>query len=280
MILDAHIHITKGKVEQERLVNEMKAGGIDGGVLLSMRPAGTGSARERLDNLFKWTEGNPNLYPFFWIDPIESNAPEQVDEAVKLGVYGFKVICRYHYPGDSRAMGVYRKIAKAGKPVLFHSGILWDGKDSSKYNRPAEFESLLEVEGLRFALAHISWPWCDENIAVYGKFLNAYTTRPDLSVEMFIDTTPGTPPIYREEALTKLFTVGYDVGNNVIFGSDCSTESYSSKWAAEWVERDKGIFGKIGLSDEIKEKIFAGNLKRFLGIERNTIVKKSLRPAE
>ena len=75
--------------------------------------------------------------------------------------------------------------------------------------------------GLRFALAHVSWPWVDECLAVYGKFLNALTRRRELSVEMFIDTTPGTPRIYRQEVLTKLMTIGYDVEHNILFGTDC-----------------------------------------------------------
>ena len=63
-------------------------------------------------------------------------------------------------------MEVFRTISQADRPILFHSGILWDGKPSGPYNHPAGFESLLEVDGLRFCLAHISWPWCDELIAV------------------------------------------------------------------------------------------------------------------
>ena len=74
---------------------------------------------------------------------------------------------------------------------------MWDGKPSGPYNRPVGFESLLEVQGLRFCMAHVSWPWCDELVAVYGKVLNGYTNRRDLTVEMFVDITPGTPPIYR-----------------------------------------------------------------------------------
>ena len=71
---------------------------------------------------------------------------------------------------------------------------------------------------MRFSLAHISWPWCDELIAAYGKILNASASRADYRGEMFVDITPGTPTIYRREALTKLFTVGYDIQDNVIFG--------------------------------------------------------------
>jgi hypothetical protein len=106
--------------------------------------------------------------------------------------------------------------------MLFHSGILYDGRDTSRYNRPAEFECLLDVPGLRFAMAHISWPWCDEMIALYGKFQAAHGSRADVP-ELFIDTTPGTPAIYRRDALTKVFTVGFDVKHNVLFGSDSVT---------------------------------------------------------
>ena len=116
---------------------------------------------------------------------------------------------------------------------------------SSKFNHPIEFECLLEVRNLRFALAHISWPWCDDLIALYGKFIHARRARPDLNVEMFIDTTPGTPPIYRKEALRKLFTVGYDIENNVMFGSDSSAEHYDASNAADLVYETSGITATI-----------------------------------
>ena len=36
-------------------------------------------------------------------------------------------------------------------------------------------EAGFDIPGLRFCCAHISWPWCEECVAVYGKFLNALT---------------------------------------------------------------------------------------------------------
>ena len=102
------------------------------------------------------------------------HAEDQIVMAAEKSIMGFKVICDRYFPGDKRAMEIFRIIAKTKRPILFHSGILWDGKPSSQYNRPSEFESLLEINHLRFSLAHISWPWCDELIAVYEKFLNAY----------------------------------------------------------------------------------------------------------
>jgi predicted TIM-barrel fold metal-dependent hydrolase len=284
MILDGHIHIRPGEVEKEEFLSKLHETGISGGTLISISPdlfrkGGENiSAEKRLDNLFEWAGSGGNLYPFFWINPMESDALDQVKLANSYGVKGFKVIHSGYYPGDDRPLEVYRAIARSGKPMLFHSGILWDGMASAKFNRPGEFEALLEVEGLRFALAHVSWPWFDECIAVYGKFLNAYHLRKELSVEMFIDITPGTPPIYREEVLTKLFTVGYDVENNIIFGVDSNTNNYNSSWAGEWIRRDNRIYDKLGLSKEVREKVYYRNLQRFVGVTDETVTKTVVVP--
>ena len=58
----------------------------------------------------------------------------------------------------------------------------------------------------------------------------------DLSVEMFIDTTLGTPAIYRNEVLTKLLTVGYDVLDNIIFGTNYNISEYNVEWLKEWLD--------------------------------------------
>jgi predicted TIM-barrel fold metal-dependent hydrolase len=271
MILDGHIHIMHPEVDTADFAARLERAGIDGGVVLSLppRPLDSGGREyttdERLANLFDVTSGSADLFPFYWIDPVAPDAGDQVAAAEERGVLGYKVICSTHCPCDERAMPVYRRIARAGKPILFHSGILWDGIASSKYNRPAEFEGLLEVDGLRFALAHISWPWCDEHIAVYGKILNAYSRRSDLAVEMFVDLTPGTPPIYREEALTRLFRTGYDVEHNVLFGTDGCAENYHDDWARDWMTRDNAIYDRLGIGDGVRANIYSENLKRFVG---------------
>lgn len=233
-----------------------------------------------MNNVLSWCAAAEDLYPFYWIDPLEDGAAEQIAMAVDKGTKGFKVICNRYYPGDKKALKVFAAIAETNRPILFHSGILWDGKPSSLYNHPSGFEVLLEIKGLRFCLAHISWPWCDEAIAVYGKFLNAYTRNPDLSVEMFIDITPGTPPIYRREALTKLFTVGYDVENNVIFGSDSCVNEYNVGWVQSWIDRDKKIFQELKLDEQTIDRIYAGNLRRFVGVSSAKTSKIPPRPGE
>jgi predicted TIM-barrel fold metal-dependent hydrolase len=269
-ILDGHIHIFDADANPGRLAEEMAAAEISGGVLISRPPASFAEIVEpweygrRLENLLNWCDlpGNElESYPFFWLDPLEKDAGEQIEAAVKAGVSGFKIICDRYYPDDPRVLAACSQIAESDRPVLFHSGILWDGKASSKYNRPANFEDLAGIPGLRFALAHISWPWVDEHIAVYGKLESAKRSKAGDSSEMFIDTTRGTPPIYREEALTKLYTVGYKVADNVFYGTDFIAGRFGAPGTAS---EDLRILNKIGLPESQIEAYFSGNLYRFL----------------
>jgi predicted TIM-barrel fold metal-dependent hydrolase len=275
MILDGHIHIEGDVIDGDSFLRSAEQVGIDGGIVISQAPDSyynsgrTGDiarAAERLEGLFARTSKCDNLYPFFWIDPLEPDACEQVSLAYRMGVCGFKVICDRYYPYDNRPMEIFSAIANFGKPVLFHSGILWDGKFSSIFNRPVGFEALLKLDGLRFALAHASWPWIDECIALYGKVCHARENGCS-TAEMFIDITPGTPEIYREELLTKLFTVGYNIENNIFFGVDGSFDNYSSDYAKKWIDIDSKIFSRLQLSKEVVSKVFSGNARRFLGFE-------------
>lgn len=272
MKIDGHIHSADGPLEVDDFNKKLKAAGFDGALIISRPPASfpeitpSSPFADRLDHLMNFTSTSQNLYPFFWIDPTEDDAQQQVEKAIARGVAGFKVICNNYYPSDDRAMKIFKAIAQKQKTILFHSGILWNGRVGSKYNKPVEFECLLEIEKLKFSLAHIAWPWCDELIAVYGKFLNAFSLRPNLSCEMFIDLTPGTPKIYRSEALTKLLTVGYDLEDNIIFGTDCFANDYNTEWAKEWVARDNEIYDKLKVPESMTDKIYGQNLKRFLGL--------------
>jgi len=267
MILDCHVHMDPADHSREAYYNGMKQAGIDGGLIFSPHPASfsegepTAPWQERLQAVLDFA--GENVYPLYWIDPTEDTAAQQVDAAVKAGIAGFKCICSHFFPCDSRAMRVWNKIAETGKPVMFHSGILYGGGDSSQYNRPVGFEGLIFIPNFKFAIAHVSWPWCDECLAVYGKW-NYYHGEGLISSQMFIDTTRGTPDIYREEALRKLYTIGYDIEDNIIFGTDMK-EHYNAQAAAAHVKKDIAIFDKLGIPQETREKYFHKNLLRFLG---------------
>ena len=268
---DAHTHVYPGEPDPAKLAKSFADAGLAGGLVFSCCPnrwQGSNekmlSPEEAMDNVIAWCSGSPSIYPVYWIDPGVDNAVELVDMAVEKGIYGFKVIRGAEMPVDKKSIKAYRRMAELGKPITFHTGILWDGRDSSAYFRPANWEGLLEAPHLRFALAHVSWPWCDECVAVYGKMLNAIVRRGFEVPEMFIDTTPGTPKIYRRDALSKVFTVGYDVSNHVMYGTDCRVDGYSVDWSRGWQNTDDAILADLGLDASALDVYYRRGLQRFL----------------
>lgn len=266
---DAHVHAYPGSPDSRKYLTRLAEAGLRGGVVFSENPdpmnGGTYPDPETsMDRVIEWASASETIYPFYWINPVRDDALDLVDMAVEKGIFGFKVLPGTFFPGEKCALPVYEKMAKAGKPVMFHSGILWDGRPSSKYTRPGNYEELINIAGLRFALAHISWPWHDECISVYGKFLNALTRSSRPRAEMFIDITPGTPKIYRKEALTKLFTVGYDVTDRIMFGSDCRSNDYTVAWTTDWMKTDDAIYAELGSEFVNPDSVYRRGFQNFL----------------
>ncbi len=273
--IDCHCHMGTRMVKADELLRRMDEARVDAVSLMSFAPERQADAKtadcprtpeEKLRLLREFGAHSDRIYTMFWIDPLAEDAFEQVDRAAEAGVTGFKVICEGFYPCDERPMEVFRRIAETGKPLHFHSGILYSIKASSKYNRPLWFEDLLQIPHLRFALAHVSWPWVDECLAVYGHW-NYMKSKGTTTSEMFIDTTPGTPPLYREEAIRKIWQVGYDVENNVMLGIDNEWD-YSVDYSCQIRTGDEYIMRKLGLSGEVQEKYLARNYLRFIGVDK------------
>lgn len=267
-IFDMHVHSCGDKPEQERLLRELNEAGVWGCCVFSKQPKldkkCESSFEERLNEVLSWKKGyEDRIFSVLWIHPDEESIIDNIKVAVDAGIDGFKMICNNYYVYEEKCIRLLKEIAKYNKPVIFHSGILWDGGISSSYNRPLFWEAIMDIEGLRFSMGHCSWPWIDECLALYGKFLNSFTVKN--TAEMFFDITPGTPKIYREELLTKLCNIGYDVSKNIMFGTDCSVETYSSAWAGDWLKTDKEIFIKLGVSKENFENIYYNNVLRFFG---------------
>ncbi len=251
---DFHIHIyprPKPVAEPGEFLRRTVEAGVDGGAVFSLPPASSTEHaedvkewRERLDGVLSFTSQTPGFLPILRMDPTESDAREQVLTAAERGIRGFKVICTHFYPKE--CLEIFRLIADTGLPLIFHSGILWGPNASAEYNRPVNFEHLIYVKGLRFSLAHIGWPWCEEYAALYGRF--AYQHGAGLlsgGTEFFVDLTPGTPFSRRREMLRMLFSLGYDLARNVLWGSDGSTNSYPVRNVRQWLDLDRGIFREI-----------------------------------
>ncbi len=269
-MLDCHVHIMKRDQPQpDNLALSLSRSGMTGAVLISPPPpsftrvqAGPTDAGERLACVLEWCRNRANFFPFFWLDPLEYNAGRQIDEAFRAGIAGFKIICTQAGPEHTAVQKAARQIAATGRPLLFHSGILWDGYDSSRFNRPAGFEALLRIPQLRFALAHASWPWIDECLAVFGKFQQARRQAPDQCAEMFIDLTPGTPRIYRDELYRKLLGIGYPLADHILFGTDNVADDYNEKYAADWLQLDRRLLDQYGSGEGSTDAGSADRLER------------------
>ena len=273
---DAHMHVFESGVAEpkpEEFWKEMQRQGMSGGCLFStspnVRPFGQPplipDPEKAMDNVIAWCSASPTLYPFYWIDPGAPNALELVDMAVEKGIFGFKVIRSNGMPCDEKTLPVYAKIADANRPLTFHTGILFDGMPSSQYFRPVNFEPLLDVAKLRFAMAHVSWPWHDECVALYGKIRCTNDLyRPGKTPKMFIDTTVGSPNHYRKAVLSAVYSV-YDVTDRVMFGTDHFVAHYDQDgWTKKQMALDDGILAELGKSAAVADSYYRRALQQFL----------------
>lgn len=257
-IIDCHVHLS-GKVTKSDVETFMEKTKIDGLHLMSRNPFRMPKkARQFIGELAKLHAALPNaIVPLAWIDPRAKDAVKVAEWAVRqAGMRGIKMIPNGWYPEDPRAREVYAAAQELGVFVQFHSGILWSRSDSSRYCRPAFFEVMWDFPKVRFSLAHIGWPWCDECIAVVQKF---NVVRPDED-QAFADLTPGTPPIYRRDAMEKCLAV---VGaEHMLFGSDSSLPTQTVR-TGMW-QKDNALLKDLDVPKKDRQKIFSGNAERFV----------------
>ena len=282
-MFDMHIHLWPGDGSPEDLINRFNEAGIYGGAVFSLPPmemkmGEAASTEDRLKRVLSFTGKYPEkLFPVLWIHPDEKGVLSLVKTASESGIMAFKIICNNFFVYESKSMELLSCIAETGLPVCFHSGILWDPGVSGEHNRPINWEKLIEIPKIRFSMAHCSWPWYDECIALYSKFLYL-SNQKDFSCEMYLDLTPGTPQSYRRDLLTKLLNSGFDVEHHMMFGTDCSAVDYRVEWANKWIKTDNEIYDDLGLSKECRERIFGGNMLRFFGLSNEKYSYQSVKP--
>jgi len=260
VIIDCHVH-ARGQETAKDVLAQMDEAGIDRAVIFA--PSGNGAGekvREHTDFIARLAEeAGDRVIPFSFIDCSYEGAADEVERAVtEKGIKGIKIIPNRWRAWSDQACRVYEKIQEMQVPLLFHSGILWSWGDTSRFCRPCEYEILMDYPKVRFALAHIGWPWCDECLAVAGKIMHIRRGRGHEGPQCFVDLTPGTPPAWREEAVRKaLDYLGDDL---ILFGTDSVAGRMNNV-----LQRDKELFAKMGLSQETQEKVFHKNALVWLG---------------
>jgi predicted TIM-barrel fold metal-dependent hydrolase len=136
----------------------------------------------------------------------------------ELGIRGVKMVPDRWTAEDEEALPLLEGLARMGMYAVFHSGIFMDERASS-YCRPTLYEGIHRIKGFHGHLAHLGWPWVDEELAVL--MMESFHRKPDPDDpwQLKADFSFGAPPDWRVETLVKaLDSVAPD---QLVYGSDC-----------------------------------------------------------
>ena len=195
------------------------------------------------------------LIPFASIDPWKGKAG--ADQARRLvrdfGVRGFKFhpSLQAFHPNDPMAYRLYEVIEELGAIALFHTGqtgigagVPGGGGIRLKYSNPLDVDDVAaDFPGLRIVLAHPSFPWQDEALAVA-------THKPTVHIDLSGWSPRYFPPQLVRYANTLL-------KDKVLFGSDFPVIA-PDRWLAD--------FGQLEIKPEVRPLILKENAARLLGL--------------
>ncbi|MER7230090.1 amidohydrolase family protein [Streptomyces olivaceus] len=198
------------------------------------------------------------LIPFASVDPHKGRAG--VREARRLveehGVRGFKFhpSIQAFSPNDRLAYPLYEAIEELGVPALFHTGqtgigagVPGGGGIRLKYSDPMLVDDVaVDFPELRIILAHPSFPWQDEALAIA-------THKP----YVHIDLSGWSPKYFPPQLVRYANTLLKD---KVLFGSDYPVIT-PDRWLAD--------FGKLDIKPEVRPRILKDNAARLLGLRKD-----------
>jgi len=174
-------------------------------------------------------------------------------EWIERGVRGFKFHpnTQAFWPHDRAHYPLYEVIAEAGLIALFHSGTTGIGAGMPggggvrlKYSNPMCVDDVAaDFPELRIILAHPSFPWQDEALAIAVHKPNVYI---DLS---------GWSPKYFPENLIRYTNT--QLRHKMLFGSDYPLIT-PDRWLAD--------FAKLPIRDEVRPLVLKENAATLLGL--------------
>jgi predicted TIM-barrel fold metal-dependent hydrolase len=217
-----------------------------------------GMGRRRLGNeeVLAAARANPDvLIPFASVDPHRGKlAVREARELIDAGVNGFKFHpnTQAFFPNDRDHYQLYDVIAEASLVALFHSGTTGIGAGMPggggvrlKYSNPMYVDDVAaDFPELDIILAHPSFPWQDEALAVAVHKPNVYI---DLS---------GWSPKYFPENLIRYTNT--QLKTKMLFGSDYPMIT-PDRWLSD--------FERLPIKDEVRPLVLKHNAARLLRLE-------------
>lgn len=194
---------------------------------------------------------------FATVDPWKGRAAiaEAQRCAAELGLRGLKFHPQQQafFPNDQRFYPLWEAAQRLGLTVLFHTGTTGVGVGRPggggiklKYARPIPYidDVAADFPELTIIMAHPSFPWQDEQLAMLVHKPNVYM---DLS---------GWSPKYFSPLLVQYAKTL--VQDKVMFGSDYPVIS-PERWLAD--------FDGLGFDDAVRQKVLLGNARRVLKLD-------------
>jgi hypothetical protein len=209
------------------------------------------------DEIAEAARAHPDvLIPFASVDPhLGRAAVREVHRLVdEQRVRGFKFhpnVQAFH-PNDRMAYPVYEAIAEHGLVALFHTGQTGIGAGAPggagirlKYSNPMDVDDVAaDFPGLPIVLAHPSFPWQDEALAVA-------THKP----QVHIDLSGWSPKYFPAQLVRYANTL---LADKVLFGSDFPMIT-PDRWLAD--------FEALEIKPDVRPKILKYNAARLLGLK-------------
>jgi predicted TIM-barrel fold metal-dependent hydrolase len=220
--------------------------------------AATGTAAVPNEEIAEAARRHPDvLIPFASIDPAKGRAgARQVRRLVEeYGVRGFKFHpnVQAFFPNDRDAYVLYEAIEAAGAIAVFHTGQTGIGAGAPggggirlKYSNPMFVDDVAaDFPDLPIILAHPSFPWQDEALAVA-------THKP----QVYIDLSGWSPKYFPPQLVQYANTL---LKEKVLFGTDYPLLT-PDRWLAD--------FAKLPIKDEVRPLILKQNAARLLGLTK------------
>jgi hypothetical protein len=217
--------------------------------------AGMGRRRLGNDEVLEAARANPDvMIPFGSVDPHKGKlGVREARQLIEAGVRGFKFHpnTQAFWPNDPEHFPLYEVIAEAGLIALFHSGTTGIGAGMPggggvrlKYSNPMAVDDVAaEFPGLDIILAHPSFPWQDEALAIAVHKPNVY-----------IDLSGWSPKYFPDNLVQYTNTL---LKHKMLFGSDYPLIS-PDRWLSD--------FEKIPIRDEVRPLVLKENAARLLGL--------------
>lgn len=255
-IVDCHVHM-HGEPDPAAVVERMDANGVARTLVCSdTERVSLRTTRENLLKTKKLFDAAPDrLSGLAWVNPVIPGMAGLAEEALtELGFAGIKIIPDHWYAYEERLEPFWAKMNELRASILFHTGILYGYDDGSRFCRPLWLEKLMNYPKIRFAMAHISWPWCEECLAVMGRMRAAAGYKSE-GWQSYIDLTPGTPGHIRKQAVAN--AIEFCGPERILFGTD-STIPGDLAHQGRQVAADLKLFDELGLDAAAKQRIMAG----------------------